>query len=103
METRTIVLGDDGRHVTMGRHSFPRESEIAHAAELLTAQGIGGWLATESITGNRYSTRGQVALAELRTLGQPRASFAEAADAFEARRRTTAAALRPPRQARRSA
>ena len=96
-ETRTIVLGDDGRHVTVGRHSLPDEGEIAHAADLLTAEGIGGWLATETIVGNRYSARGHVTLAELRRLGEPRATFTEAARSFESRRRATIAGLRAGR------
>jgi hypothetical protein len=42
-ETRWIVLGTDGRHVSLGR-TEPSETEIATANDALAAQGISGWL-----------------------------------------------------------
>jgi hypothetical protein len=49
-DTRIVVLGDDGRVATLGRHSSPSEEEIASAAAALARQRLGGWLATMSGT-----------------------------------------------------
>jgi hypothetical protein len=43
-ESRWIVLGTDGRHVSLGR-SEPSEAEVASASDALAAQGLSGWLA----------------------------------------------------------
>ena len=43
-ETRWMVLGTDGRHVSLGR-SEPSEAEVMAASDALAAQGISGWLA----------------------------------------------------------
>ena len=43
-ETRWIILGADGRHVSVGR-TEPSEAEIATASDALAAQGLSGWLA----------------------------------------------------------
>ena len=43
-ETRWIVLGIDGRHVSLGR-SEPSEAEVMAASDALAAQGLSGWLA----------------------------------------------------------
>ncbi|MCA3360078.1 MAG: hypothetical protein ING02_18970 [Roseomonas sp.] len=51
-ETRWIVLGTDGRHVSLGR-TKPSEAEIATASDALAAQGLSGWLAR--MQGNYYS------------------------------------------------
>ncbi len=44
-ERRWIIIGEDGRHVTLGRHTDPTDQEIARAAEVLRGTGQGGWLA----------------------------------------------------------
>jgi hypothetical protein len=80
-ERRWIVLGEDGRHVTLGRHSDPTAAEIAGAEEALTAQGLHGWLAV--IEGAYWAKRGRVILLMVRPLGTPQSPFAEAAAAFE--------------------
>ncbi|MFM7421854.1 MAG: hypothetical protein ACKO54_19445 [Alphaproteobacteria bacterium] len=54
-ETRWIVLGADGRHVSLGR-TEPSEAEIATASDALAAQGLSGWLAR--MQGEYYSRRG---------------------------------------------
>jgi hypothetical protein len=51
-ETRWIVLGRDGRHVSLGR-TEPSEAEIATASDALAAQGLSGWLAR--MQGDYYS------------------------------------------------
>ena len=44
-ERRWIILGDDGRHVTVGRHTDPTDQEIARGGDALLTTGKGGWLA----------------------------------------------------------
>jgi hypothetical protein len=64
-ETRWIVLGTDGGHVSLGRNE-PSEAEIAAASDALTAQGLSGWLAR--MQGDYYS-RGKVTLEPLQRIG----------------------------------
>ena len=64
-ETRWIVLGTDGRHVSLGR-TEPNEAEIATASDALAAQGLSGWLAR--MQGDYYS-RGKVTLEPLQRIG----------------------------------
>lgn len=51
-ERRWVVLGTDGRYVTLGRASDPSEEEVCGAEEALRAQGLAGWLAV--MEGNPY-------------------------------------------------
>ena len=44
LEVRWIILGTDGRHVTLGRHTDPLPEDIAQAEASLNAQGLAGWL-----------------------------------------------------------
>ncbi|MCA3327588.1 MAG: hypothetical protein INF72_09270 [Roseomonas sp.] len=64
-ETRWMVLGTDGRHVSLGR-TEPSEAEIATASDALAAQGLSGWLVR--MQGDYYS-RGKVMLEPLRRIG----------------------------------
>jgi hypothetical protein len=45
VEVRWIVLGPDGRHVSLGRHCEPSEDEIRRAEAALRAAGTSGSLA----------------------------------------------------------
>ena len=63
--TRWIVLGTDGRHVSLGR-SEPSEAEVKTASDALAAQGLSGWLAR--MQGDYYS-RGKVMLEPLQRIG----------------------------------
>lgn len=90
-ERRWIVLGEDGRHVTMGRHSDPSPEEIAQAEAGLAAQGLAGWLA---VMEGAYYQRSKPSLMMVRQLCNPERPFAEAVDAFEAARRATLDGLR---------
>ena len=83
-ETRWIVLGADGRHVSLGR-TEPSEAEIVTASDALAAQGLSGWLA--SMQGDYYS-RARVTLEPLRAIGvAPEANWQPALSAFHAARR----------------
>jgi hypothetical protein len=64
-ETRWVVLGTDGRHVSLGR-SEPSEAEVLAASNALAAQGLSGWLA--QMQGDYYS-RGKVTLEPLQRIG----------------------------------
>lgn len=80
-ERRWIVLGEDGRHVTLGRESDPTEAEIAAVEQALEAQRLQGWLAIAE--GDYYARRGRVSLLMVRPLGTPQVAFDAAAAAFE--------------------
>lgn len=64
-ETRWIVLGTDGRHVSLGR-TEPSDAEVRTASDALVAQGLSGWLAC--MQGDYYS-RGKVTLEPLQRIG----------------------------------
>ncbi len=86
-ESRWMVLGSDGRHVSLGR-TEPSEAEIATANAALAAQGLSGWLARMQ---GEYYSRGRVTLEPLRAIGvAPEANWQAALSAFlAARRRAT--------------
>ena len=83
-EARWIVLGTDGRHVSLGR-TEPNEAEIATASDALAAQGLSGWLA--HMKGEYYS-RGKVMLESIKRIGADHeADWQAALAAFHAMRR----------------
>ena len=91
-ERRWIILGDDGRHVIVGRHSDPSDDEIAKAGEALRAAGHGGWLAVTE--GDYYARSRRVSVMMVRELSPAKQPWERAVAAFEeARARTLAAAL----------
>lgn len=71
-ERRWIVLGTDGRYVTLGRASDPTEDEVRSAEEGLRTQGLAGWLAV--MEGNPYVGR-VPRLMKVKALADPRESF----------------------------
>ena len=85
-EKRWIVLGEDGRHATLGRHSDPTDEEISRAAESLRAAGLGGWLA---VTEGSYYARGKVSVLQVRELVRSSVLWPEAVTAFQAARAQT--------------
>ena len=86
-ETRWIVLGTDGRHVSLGR-SEPSEAEVMAASDALAAQGLSGWLAR--MQGDYYS-RSKISVEPLQRIGAAHdADWQAALTAFHvARRRAT--------------
>ena len=83
VQQRWIVLGTDGRHVSLGR-TEPTEAEIATASDALAAQGLSGWLAR--MQGDYYS-RGKVMLERLQRIGATQdADWQAALSAFHAAR-----------------
>jgi hypothetical protein len=64
-ETRWMVLGTDGRHISLGRSELS-EAEIATASDALSAQGLSGWLAR--MQGDYYS-RSKISVEPLQRIG----------------------------------
>jgi hypothetical protein len=64
-ETRWIVLGTDGRHVSLGR-AEPSEAEVLAASNALATQGLSGWLAR--MQGDYYS-RSKISVEPLQRIG----------------------------------
>ena len=64
-ETRWIVVGTDGRHVSLGR-AEPSQAEVMAASDALATQGLSGWLAR--MQGDYYSRR-RVMLEPLQRIG----------------------------------
>jgi hypothetical protein len=82
-ETRWILLGTDGRHVSLGR-TEPSDAEVASASDALAAQGLSGWLARMQ---GEYYSRGKVMLEPLQRIGTPHdADWQAALSAFLAAR-----------------
>ncbi|MCA3385442.1 MAG: hypothetical protein INF78_11970 [Roseomonas sp.] len=82
-EQRWIVLGADGRHVSLGR-TEPSEAQVKAASDALAAQGLSGWLAR--MQGDYYSRR-EVTLEPLQRIGAAQEPDWQAAlSAFDAAR-----------------
>ena len=65
VQQRWVVLGSDGRHVSLGR-TEPSEAEVNTASDALATQGLSGWLAR--MQGDYYS-RARVTLEPLQRIG----------------------------------
>ena len=74
-EQRWIVLGADGRHVSLGR-TEPSEAQVKAASDALAAQGLSGWLARMQ---GEYYSRGKVTLEPLKRIGADREADWQAA------------------------
>jgi hypothetical protein len=82
-ETRWIVLGTGGRHVSLGR-TEPSQAEVMAASDALATQGLSGWLAR--MQGDYYSRR-RVMLEPLQRIGADHeADWQAAVAAFHAAR-----------------
>jgi hypothetical protein len=82
-ERRWIILGEDGRHVTIGRHTDPSEDELAQAAAALGVTEQGGGVA---VVEGRYYSRECISVMMVRELTPTRVSWETAVAAFEAAR-----------------
>ena len=78
-ERRWIILGEDGRYVSLGRDSDPTEEEILKVEAMLKAQGISGWLAVLAGSPFENSIPG---ILEVKPLANPTQTFCEARAAF---------------------
>ncbi len=84
-ERRWAIIGEDGRHVWVGRHSDPTEAEITEVEAALARQGLTGFLAITE--GDYWSRSGSLNFIMVRPLATPTASFDAAVAAFEAARK----------------
>ena len=86
-KTRWIVLGTDGRHVSLGR-TEPSEAEVKTARDALAAQGLSGWLARMQ---GEYYSRSTISVEPLQRIGAAHDADWQAALAVfhAARRRAT--------------
>ncbi len=82
-ERRWIILGEDGRFITLGHAVPPTEEEIAEAEAAMRAQGVAGWIAV--MVGNPWTVV-RPDLVEVRPLAGPTATFVAAVAAFRRRR-----------------
>ena len=82
-ETRWIVLGTDGRHVSLGR-TEPTEMEVMAASDALAAQGLSGWLAR--MQGEYYRRRKVTIEPQQRIGAEHNADWQAALTAFHAAR-----------------
>lgn len=82
-EVRWIVLSQDGRHVTLGRHSDPSPDELKRAEDALIAAGEHGWLA---VLRGAYYSQAVPSLLMVKTMGIPNEPWDKAVEAFERRR-----------------
>jgi hypothetical protein len=82
-ERRWIILGEDGRFVTLGRASDPSDDEIRDAEKALRDRGLAGWLAV--MEGNP-NTVAQPTLLMVRPLAEPASTFEQGTAAFRSRR-----------------
>jgi hypothetical protein len=64
-ETRWMVMGTDGRHLSLGR-TEPSEAEVIAASDALAAHGHSGWLARMQ---GEYYSRHRVTLEPLQRIG----------------------------------
>ena len=82
-ETRWMVLGTDGRHVSLGR-TEPSEAEVMAASDALVAQGLSGWLARMQ---GEYYRRSTISVEPLQRIGAAHdADWQAALSAFHAAR-----------------
>lgn len=90
-EKRWAVIGEDGRHVWLGRHSDPSEDEIARAETALAKGGVAGFLAI--VEGDYWSRGAGLGFVMVRPLAGATAAFEVATGAFEAARQARLADL----------
>lgn len=88
-ERRWMVLGQDGRHVWLGRHSDPSERELADVEGTLVASGTAAWLAVTR--GDYWDAAARLEVMIVRPLGSIQGDRGAAIEAFERARSVTLA------------
>lgn len=78
-ERRWVVISEDGRHATLGRHTDPSEAEIKAAEAALIASGTGGWLV---VTEGVYYSLDAMTVLQVRTLGTSAITWEDASSRF---------------------
>ena len=90
-EKRWLVIAEDGRHVTLGRHTDPTEEEIAVSGERLDEMNLAGWLV---VSEGGYYRRHNVSLLLVRPITKKTADWVEAQSRWQAIRENKLASLR---------
>ena len=78
-ERRWVVISEDGRHATLGRHTDPSEEEIQAVETALIVSGTGGWLV---VTEGVYYSTDAVTVLQVRTIGAPAITWEDASSRF---------------------
>jgi hypothetical protein len=91
LETRWIVLGTDGRHVSLARYTAPTQEEVTAAEAGLVAQGVAGWL---TLMRGDYFDCCEPSLIMIRPLANPNRDFEGAVADFEKRRRSALSTIK---------
>ena len=71
-DPRWIVLAEDGRYTTVGRHREPDEDDISRLEASMRDQGLAGWLAI--LSQSAYAA-GKPEVLEVRPLATPTDAF----------------------------
>jgi hypothetical protein len=71
-DPRWIVLTEDGRYSTVGRHREPDEADIVCLEETMRSQGLAGWLAI--LSQSAYAA-GLPDVVHVRPIGTPANAF----------------------------
>lgn len=87
---RYLLIAQDGRHTTLGRHTEPDDETLDTAAEGLDSLGLAGWYVLAE--GRYYASEDSVALLPIRRLTATEGDWEAAVAAFH-RRRLQALAL----------
>lgn len=82
LEHRWLILGEDGRHIWLGRARDPDEAEIYAAQASLAARSEAGWLVVAE--GDYWATGTLMTLLSVCPLAEPKTAFEVAARRFEA-------------------
>ena len=85
MPTTYILLGDDGRHVSLTRQGAPSTEDAREMGDMLRAKGRGGWIAR--MDGNYWAKVGKLDLTEVAMAAPTAITFFDAVRAFQALRR----------------
>ena len=78
-EKRWLIVAQDGRHVTVGRHTDPAPEEIERAGLSLDELGIAGWLA---VSEGIYHSGGEVVLLMVRRITEMNGRWEDAERAW---------------------
>lgn len=79
-EKRWLVVTQDGRHATLGRHTDPSPDEVAAAGSQLDTLGVAGWLA---VSEGVYYSKTPVILLFVRSITTLEGNWDEAVSAFQ--------------------
>jgi len=82
-----IVLGDDGRHVSLTRGAMPVAEDVRQIGEVLQRQGKGGWLVR--MDGDYWAEVGRLDLTEMALITSTSTTFFAATHVFHAKRRVS--------------